>query len=351
LELREDNTMSVDAVAAPITAAAPTTPAEKTKAKQRYLRKKKERRKHRKVAAPQSARPKSALGAPIHSAENEIADTTQTDDHEADWEDERMDEDKNKDVSSHSAEKQQDEDMDEEELEQARRKAEKKRKREERPKKRRKVAEVEEEEQPDSGLVDDPEPSLKPQPTPTSEADLDISEPPPPLTPAPQPHTRRSPTPVGFLPSFPIPAQPAPPSKLALALQGLDTALQDAEVLDASSTLPLSTAADASRVGLSEGMRKRLLELGISELFAGKILQTFSIRLLLILFSVVQTALLPFLLPADLSQRALYMPYNPPRDACVSAPTGSGKTLAYVLPIIEVQTLSPLYTPQLFKIC
>jgi ATP-dependent RNA helicase DDX51/DBP6 len=348
LELREDNTMSVDAVAAPITAAVPTTPAEKTKAKQRYLRKKKERRKHRKVAAPQSARPKSALGAPIHSAENEIADITQTDDHEADWEDERMDEDKNKDVSSHSAEKRQDEDMDEEELEQARRKAEKKRKREDRPKKRRKVAEVEEE-QPASSLVDDPEPSSEPQPALTSEAEVDISEPSPPI-PAPQPHTRRSPTPVGFLPSFPIPAQPAPPSKLALALQGLDTALQDAEVLDSSSTLPLSTATDASRVGLSEGMRKRLLELGISELFAGEIIQTSSKRLLLMLFSVVQTALLPFLLPADLSQRALYMPYNPPRDACVSAPTGSGKTLAYVLPIIEVQTLSPLYTPQLFKI-
>jgi ATP-dependent RNA helicase DDX51/DBP6 len=349
LELREDNTMSVDAVAAPITAAAPTTPAEKTKAKQRYLRKKKERRKHRKVAAPHSARPKSTLGTAIHSAKNEIADTTQADEHEADWEDERMDEGKDKDVNTHSVEKSQDEDMDEEELEQTRRKAERKRKREERPKKRRKVAEVEEQ-QPASSPVDDPEPSSEPQPALTSEAEVDISEPSPPI-PAPQPHTRRSPTPVGFLPSFPIPAQPAPPSKLALALQGLDTALQDAEVLDASSTLPLSTAADASRVGLSEGMRKRLLELGISELFAGEIIQTCSKRLLLMLFSAVQTALLPFLLPADLSQRALYMPYNPPRDACVSAPTGSGKTLAYVLPIIEVQTLSPLYTPQLFEIC
>lgn len=30
------------------------------------------------------------------------------------------------------------------------------------------------------------------------------------------------------------------------------------------------------------------------------------------------------------------MPYNPPRDVCVSAPTGSGKSLAYVVPIIEV---------------
>ncbi|EPQ54018.1 DEAD-domain-containing protein [Gloeophyllum trabeum ATCC 11539] len=30
------------------------------------------------------------------------------------------------------------------------------------------------------------------------------------------------------------------------------------------------------------------------------------------------------------------MPYDPPRDVCVSAPTGSGKTLAYVLPIVEI---------------
>lgn len=52
--------------------------------------------------------------------------------------------------------------------------------------------------------------------------------------------------------------------------------------------------------------------------------------------SIVQTAILPFLLPPSKSARSLYLPYNPLRDVCVSAPTGSGKTLAYVLPIIEV---------------
>lgn len=52
----------------------------------------------------------------------------------------------------------------------------------------------------------------------------------------------------------------------------------------------------------------------------------------------VQTALLPFLLPAERRLRALYLPYEPPRDVCASAPTGSGKTLAYVIPIVEVNT-------------
>jgi len=54
----------------------------------------------------------------------------------------------------------------------------------------------------------------------------------------------------------------------------------------------------------------------------------------------VQTALIPHLLPASVgparSARALYRPYDPPSDVCVSAPTGSGKTLAYAVPIVEV---------------
>lgn len=57
-------------------------------------------------------------------------------------------------------------------------------------------------------------------------------------------------------------------------------------------------------------------------------------------FRTVQTSLLPFLLPTQTSSRALYLPYDPQRDVCVSAPTGSGKTLAYVLPIIEVKILT-----------
>ena len=56
----------------------------------------------------------------------------------------------------------------------------------------------------------------------------------------------------------------------------------------------------------------------------------------------VQTALLPLLLPSDRLKRSLYLPYDPPSDICLSAPTGSGKTLAYVLPIVEVGTLTLL---------
>ncbi|KIK62486.1 hypothetical protein GYMLUDRAFT_501630 [Collybiopsis luxurians FD-317 M1] len=122
-----------------------------------------------------------------------------------------------------------------------------------------------------------------------------------------------SPTPQPALPSFPLPALPNAPSKTTLALQGLDKALVDADIIPPSKTLPINDSQ-----GLSEKMRKRLLDLGITELFA------------------VQTSLLPFLLPSDPLSKALYQPYDPPRDVCVSAPTGSGKTLAYAVPIVEI---------------
>ncbi|KAL4268789.1 DEAD box helicase family protein [Pleurotus pulmonarius] len=120
------------------------------------------------------------------------------------------------------------------------------------------------------------------------------------------------------LPSFPLPSLPNAPSKLALARQGLDPALLDAEIVDpnASLSIPSDGGTDGGTY-LSQKTRKRLKELGIEELFA------------------VQTALLPFLL-GDASQRRLYLPFDPPRDVCASAPTGSGKTLAYVLPIVEI---------------
>ncbi|KAG5731150.1 hypothetical protein E4T56_gene20630, partial [Termitomyces sp. T112] len=127
-----------------------------------------------------------------------------------------------------------------------------------------------------------------------------------------------APPPIGTLPSFPLPALPNAPSKFALALQGLDQALVDAELVNPANSLSIPDGPNDGGTQLSERMRKRLQDLGITELFA------------------VQTCLLPFLLPRDPLQKALYQPYNPPRDICVSAPTGSGKTLAYVLPIIEI---------------
>ncbi|OCB89939.1 DEAD-domain-containing protein [Sanghuangporus baumii] len=134
----------------------------------------------------------------------------------------------------------------------------------------------------------------------------------------------KSPTSTVGLPSFPLPVAPDAPSKATLALQGLDKALLGAEVVDPSKTLSinaLDTGRNLNAVDLpvvGEKMKKRLQELGITEFFA------------------VQTALLPFLLPPQRRSRALYCPYDPPRDVCASAPTGSGKTLAYVVPIVEI---------------
>ncbi|KAJ6466583.1 P-loop containing nucleoside triphosphate hydrolase protein [Mycena vitilis] len=125
--------------------------------------------------------------------------------------------------------------------------------------------------------------------------------------------------PLPSLPSFPLPALPDAPSKSVLALQGLDRALVGAEIVDPAGVLSIpADGDDDGGTGLSAKARKRLLELGIVELFA------------------VQTSLLPFLLPKSPLQRSMYLPLDPPRDVCVSAPTGSGKTLAYVLPIVEI---------------
>ncbi|KAF8753365.1 DEAD box helicase family [Rhizoctonia solani] len=84
------------------------------------------------------------------------------------------------------------------------------------------------------------------------------------------------------LPSFPLPSQPAPPSKAVLALQGLDQAILEAEIIDPTITtrIPAPNEPDF--------------------------------------------------------RKDLHCPYDPPQDACVSAPTGSGKTLAYVVPITEI---------------
>ncbi|KAI0767938.1 P-loop containing nucleoside triphosphate hydrolase protein [Irpex lacteus] len=113
------------------------------------------------------------------------------------------------------------------------------------------------------------------------------------------------------LPRFPLPRHPDAPSKSTLALQGQEKALIEAELIDPGTTASLEG------VGIGDKTAKRLKDLGIQELFA------------------VQTAVIPFLL-SDKKQQSLYLPYDPPRDLCVSAPTGSGKTLAYVVPIVEI---------------
>ncbi|KAI6025600.1 P-loop containing nucleoside triphosphate hydrolase protein [Pisolithus orientalis] len=101
-------------------------------------------------------------------------------------------------------------------------------------------------------------------------------------------------------------------------MQGVDNALLQAEVIDPATVVPILPTGEDERTGLSERTRKRLLDLGIRELFA------------------VQTAFIPFIVHQNFGTSPLCETLSYPRDVCVSAPTGSGKTLAYVLPVIEV---------------
>lgn len=78
------------------------------------------------------------------------------------------------------------------------------------------------------------------------------------------------PPPRAYLPSFPLPELPDAPSPSVLATQGLDRALVDASIVDPATVLPFKPdGSDDSGTGLSEKSRKRLHELGITELFAG----------------------------------------------------------------------------------
>ncbi|KAG6844227.1 hypothetical protein H0H87_008675 [Tephrocybe sp. NHM501043] len=247
---------------------------EKTKAKQRYLRRKKERRKHK----PKATGP-SQKTADVHGDSDEDGEDEEEADEEASV---ALEDTKTARVV-----------MDSDNAVKETKKP---------PKKRKKIAEAGGE---DVEMMDvEEKASNSPQ---ILDQLSQVLEPP---------------QPTGTLPSFPSPALPNAPSKTVLALQGLDQALVDAELVDPSTLLPIPEGSDDGGTQLSEKTRKRLHELGITELFA------------------VQTRLLPFLLPQNPFQKALYQPYNPPRDVCVSAPTGSGKTLAYALPIIEVRVLS-----------
>ena len=75
---------------------------------------------------------------------------------------------------------------------------------------------------------------------------------------------------TGTLPSFPLPTAPIAPPKSVLAMQGIDKALIHAEVINPDAVTPLSTAEQDDDSGLGLKTRRRLLDLGISELFAGQ---------------------------------------------------------------------------------
>ena len=74
------------------------------------------------------------------------------------------------------------------------------------------------------------------------------------------------------LPRFPLPRQPEAPSPAVLYLQGVDEALIEAEVIDPAQILSFSVDDKEDASGLSLKARQRLSQLGISELFAGKLI-------------------------------------------------------------------------------
>ncbi|KAL7279029.1 hypothetical protein ACG7TL_006862 [Trametes sanguinea] len=227
--------MSQTAVAA---TSAVKAPKGKTKAKKRYLKAKKERRKKRKTLTKSG----TVTGTKTTSGKDQHA-SDESDSSESESESDDASEAEVEAVESLPVKRTQTE--------------------EPRPKKRRKL--------------DTPESNAS-RPTSPKQTVRVPSE--PPTTSRP-----RSPTPSVALPAFPQPRRPDAPSKTVLALQGLDKALIEAEVIDPATTLPLQASQDKQdeRTGLSARMCKRLSDLGIAELFAG-----------------------------------------------------SGKTLAYVLPIVEV---------------
>jgi len=74
-----------------------------------------------------------------------------------------------------------------------------------------------------------------------------------------------------MLPKFPLPVLPHAPSKVDLALQGLDQALVEAEFIDPSYVLPIATDEEKdTRLCLSVKMGRSLRDLGIREFFAGE---------------------------------------------------------------------------------
>ena len=92
------------------------------------------------------------------------------------------------------------------------------------------------------------------------------------LSPRTSPERPRTPDTLPALPSFPLPALPNAPSKSELALLGLDRALVGAELIPPSTILPIPLAKEDGGTRLSERTRRRLRDIGVTELFAGKTL-------------------------------------------------------------------------------
>ncbi|GAA5862688.1 hypothetical protein JCM3774_001886 [Rhodotorula dairenensis] len=127
-----------------------------------------------------------------------------------------------------------------------------------------------------------------------------------------------APAETAVLHRLPGATRPAPPSAKTLSALNVHEQVRDKQVVDPVTKVKITDQVGADGTAVSEKGRKRLRgDMGVQEWFA------------------VQTAVLPLLLPPSAQPPALYAPFHPPRDVCVSAPTGSGKTLSYVVPIVE----------------
>ncbi|GAA5920077.1 hypothetical protein JCM1841_004080 [Sporobolomyces salmonicolor] len=125
-------------------------------------------------------------------------------------------------------------------------------------------------------------------------------------------------SPPAALLRLPSATRPAPPSAKTLSSLNVHESVRDKQVVDPLRKVEITQEIGGDGTGVGERGRKRLRgEMGVEEWFA------------------VQTAVVPLLLPPSSQPPALYAPFDPPRDICVSAPTGSGKTLSYVVPIVE----------------
>ena len=91
----------------------------------------------------------------------------------------------------------------------------------------------------------------------------------PPPVEADEPNFEDEPGSNRALPLFPLPTRPDAPSKTELALQGLDRAQIEAELVDPNSTLSIDLDADDDNLSLGLKTRRVLIDLGINELFAG----------------------------------------------------------------------------------
>ena len=77
------------------------------------------------------------------------------------------------------------------------------------------------------------------------------------------------------LPQFPTLRTPVSPSSKSLYRQSLDQAMAEGEIVEAGISVPLDSKLDnesVDRFGMDNKSRRRLAELGFSNLFAGKLL-------------------------------------------------------------------------------